>query len=69
VSPLDPETFAALLTRVRAEFLEMPGLSLTVAQAVRLWALDAMVCAAVLSALVDARFLVNTRRAQFVRPD
>jgi hypothetical protein len=56
-----------LLKRVRAEFLEMPGLRLTRAQARRLWALDAALCDAVLSALVDARFLVESRNASFMR--
>jgi hypothetical protein len=45
----------------------MPGLRLTRAQARRLWALDDTLCEAVLSALVDARFLVQSRNASFVR--
>ena len=56
-----------LLRRVQAEFLEMPGLRLTRAQARRLWALDDTLCEAVLAALVDARFLVESRNASFVR--
>ena len=56
-----------LLRRVQAEFLEMPGLRLTRAQARRLWALDDTLCEAVLSALVDARFLVQSRNASFIR--
>ena len=56
-----------VLRRVRAEFLEMPGLRLTRAQARRLWALDDAVCEAVLAALVDARFLVESRNASFMR--
>jgi hypothetical protein len=56
-----------LLRRVQSEFLEMPGLRVTRAQACRLWALDAAVCEAVLSALVDARFLVESRNASFMR--
>ncbi len=56
-----------LLRRVQAEFLEMPGLRLTRAQARRLWALDAAVCEAVLSALVEARLLVESRNASFMR--
>jgi len=56
-----------LLRRVQAEFLEMPGLRLTRAQARRLWALDDTLCEAVLSALVDARFLVESRNASFMR--
>jgi hypothetical protein len=61
------EAFLSALVRVRAEFLEMPGLTLTVAQAARLWSLDAQLCSAVLSALEDARFLVRTRQSAFAR--
>lgn len=57
-----------LLRRVQAEFLEMPGLRLTRAQARRLWALDAALCDAVISALVEARFLVRSGDSAFVRP-
>jgi hypothetical protein len=56
-----------VLLRVQAEFLEMPGLRVTRAQARRLWALDHAVCEAVLCALVDARFLVESRNASFTR--
>jgi hypothetical protein len=56
-----------VLMRVQGEFLEMPGLRVTRAQAQRLWALDAVVCEAVLSALVDARFLVESWNASFMR--
>jgi hypothetical protein len=51
-----------LLERMRAEYLEMPGLQLTVAQARRLWALDGDTCAALLNALVEQRFLIRTPR-------
>ena len=66
---MSPETLGLdeVLRRVRAEFLEMPGLRVTRAQARRLWALDDAVCEAVLSALVDARFLVESRNASFMR--
>ena len=43
--------------RCRGEFLEMPGLRLTVEQAARLWHLDARTCAGVLEALVESGFL------------
>jgi hypothetical protein len=55
------------LERVRGEFLEMPGLCLTLAQARRLWGLDAPSCDTLLSALVDAKFLFRTRHGAFVR--
>jgi hypothetical protein len=56
-----------LLRRVQGEFLEMPGLRLTEAHACRLWGLDAARCSALLSALIDARFLFRTRDGAFMR--
>jgi hypothetical protein len=47
----------ALRKRVRGEFREMPGMRLTVAQAMRLWDLDRQTCQSLLTSLVDARFL------------
>jgi hypothetical protein len=58
-----------VLQRVRAEFLEMPGLRLTRAQARRLWALDEALCDAILAALVDARFLVRSGNVAFMRAE
>ena len=45
------------IVRVRAEYVEMPGLSLTARQAARLWGLDARRSDHVLSILVDSGFL------------
>jgi hypothetical protein len=56
-----------LVRLVRAEFLEMPGLRVTARQARRLWRIDERSCAAVMSALVDARFLAVTRDGSFIR--
>jgi hypothetical protein len=56
----------ALLARIRGEYQEMPGLRLTVAQASRLWQLDALTCTAVVEALVAHGFLVRTRDGAFV---
>ena len=67
--PSEPQlaTYNRLVERVRAEYLEMPGLQLTIAQAKRLWALDEATCAAVLSALLARRFLVRTASGTHVR--
>jgi hypothetical protein len=43
--------------RIRAEFLEMPGLRLTLTQASRLWGLDEGACRYVIDVLVRASFL------------
>jgi hypothetical protein len=58
-----------VLRRVQGEFLEMPGLRLTEAQARRLWNLDQASCAALLATLVDAKFLFRTRDGAFMRVD
>lgn len=57
-----------VLRRVQGEYLEMPGLRLTAAQAQRLWGLDRAACDVVLSALVDAKFLFRSSDGAFVRP-
>jgi len=67
---MSPEQIRAteeVLRRVQGEFLEMPGLRLTEAQARRLWGLDAASCGALLGALVDAKFLFRTRDGAFMR--
>jgi hypothetical protein len=46
------------LERLRGEFMEMPGLRLTAAQVQRLCGIDRALCDAILSTLVDERFLV-----------
>jgi len=58
-----------VLQRIQGEFVEMPGLRLTPAQAQRLWGLEQDVCDALLGALVDAKFLSQTRDGAFVRLD
>ena len=58
----------ALITeRVRGEFREMPGLTLTLAQAGRLWSLDAVTCGEVLSHLVDTGYLCRRADGAFCR--
>jgi hypothetical protein len=58
-----------VLRRVQGEYIEMPGLRLTTAQAQRLWGLDRAACDALLGALVDAKFLFRTRDGAFMRSD
>jgi hypothetical protein len=58
-------TSAELLRRVRAEYLEMPGLRLTAPQAQRLFGLDAETWEGILAALLDARFLSRTHTGMF----
>jgi hypothetical protein len=58
-----------LVERVRSEFLEMPGLRLTPAQAARLWGLDAAVCQNVIRTLVASSFLRWTASGMLVRTE
>jgi hypothetical protein len=46
-----------LLHRVHGEYMEMPGLRLTVAQACRLWNVDPVTSRDVLNQLVENQFL------------
>jgi hypothetical protein len=46
-----------LVERIRAEYLEMPGLCLTLEQMQRLSGVERTVCETVLDSLVDAKFL------------
>jgi hypothetical protein len=54
-----------LLHRIRGEFREMPGLTLTLGQASRLWSLDPVACDVALRILVEERFLDRTVRGAF----
>ena len=72
--PLDgPNLFLAkvpqnvLLERVRAEFLEMPGLRLTVGQAGRLCGIRPESVQAILDTLVDSKFLCRKSNGVYVR--
>jgi hypothetical protein len=58
-----------VIRRVQGEYIEMPGLRLTTAQAQRLWGLDRTACDTLLGALVEAKFLLRTRDGAFVRSD
>ena len=60
-------TREAILHRIRSEYLEMPGLSLTLLQAQRLWRLSREHCDILLEQLVLRRFLRQTDRGTFVR--
>lgn len=60
----DPD---GLIARIKAEYREMPGLSLTYVQAQRLWQLDEGTCRAVLTRLVSAGFLQLTAKGHYTR--
>src|SRR5213075_1813709 len=56
-----------LVHRVRSEFIEMPGLQLTLPQAARLWGLDHDASRQVIDALLDGAFLRWTPQGTVVR--
>jgi hypothetical protein len=56
-----------LQRRIRAEYQEMPGLTLTVPQAARLWSLSAPESLGLLSELVDTGFLIRDRKGAYRR--
>ena len=56
-----------LVRRIESEYREMPGLSLTVAQAQRLWGVDQATCLRVLTLLVTRRVLKRTPAGTYLR--
>ena len=71
MTPRDPAApaFSQLVDRVRCEFLEMPGLRLTIPQAARLWGLDLPSCEAVVDVLIRCEFLQRTASGAVARID
>ena len=63
-----PRVEVDLLAHVYNEYMEMPGLQLTLAQAARLWNVDRAQVAEILETLVDAAFLRRVRDT-YVRAD
>jgi hypothetical protein len=64
---LHDDGITPLLHRIRSEFLEMPGLRLTPAQAARLWALDRHTSERLLDGLTLMGFLFKTGEGAYVR--
>lgn len=63
---LSEDGITGLLTRIRGEFLEMPGLRLTSAQAARLWAVDRRTSEWILDGLTAAGFLLRNREGAYL---
>ena len=64
---IKPSTIGNHIHRIYNEYLEMPGMRLTGAQARRLWSLDSVTCQTALDALIDVRFLTRTDDGLYVR--
>lgn len=62
-----PSQKAVMTERIRGEFREMPGLTLSLAQACRLWSLDEVTCGEALSQLVQNGFLCRRADGGFCR--
>jgi hypothetical protein len=58
---------AALVTKIQNDFLDIPDLTLTRAQAQRRFGADTITCDAVLDVLVDANVLARTSDHSYVR--
>ena len=61
------EVTDVIVQRICGEFLEMPGLRLTLSQAQRLWGLDERTCQVLLDYLVDAKFLCRSSHGNYCR--
>jgi len=61
------EGITSLLRRIRSEFIEMPGLRLTPAQAARLWGMERHTSERILDGLALAGFLSKTREGAYLR--
>ncbi len=65
--PPSPSSQTAPVELVRAEFLEMPGLALTIPQAARLWHLDVSQSEHILGGLVESGLLLRDRKGAYRR--
>ena len=68
--PDDMRTMPAIreaILRVEGEYHEMPGLSLTLTQAARLWGIDRSTCELVLANLIERRVLKRAWNGTYVR--
>ncbi|MDX6410104.1 MAG: hypothetical protein QOE13_3175 [Gaiellaceae bacterium] len=63
---IDAPPLASLVTRARGEYLEMPGLRVSVVQACRLWHVDASTCERELDQLVLEGFLCKSDSGFYV---
>jgi len=64
---IGPAMISPVAERIRGEFREMPGLTLTAAQARRLWSLDENTCNEALEYLVTTGFLCKKEGGAFCR--
>ena len=63
----ESSTLGLHVRQIYREYLEMPGLRLTAAQAQRLWGIDAATCRQAFDVLIEARFIRYTDDDLYVR--
>jgi hypothetical protein len=56
-----------LMERVEAEYAEMPGLTLTLSQAQRLWSIDRLTCDTIFRELARRNVIRQTSGGDYVR--
>jgi hypothetical protein len=61
------ESITSLLHRIRSEFIEMPGMRLTSAQAARLWGMEPHTSERILAGLALAGFLSKNKEGAYLR--
>jgi hypothetical protein len=66
MTPMQQPRISYLCELITAEYLEMPGLSLTKPQMRRLWSLEAVACDALVDTLVNSRVLRQTPTGTYV---
>jgi hypothetical protein len=67
--PVTTGNVDGLLRLIKAEYLEIPGLSLTPPQVKRFWNLDTGTAESVMATLVDVQFVRRTSRGAYVLAD
>jgi hypothetical protein len=65
--PLSGNEIATLVTQMQADFLQNPGLRLTLNEAERRFHVDRLTCEAVLGALTDGRVLTRDATGHYRR--
>jgi agmatine/peptidylarginine deiminase len=64
---VNSETVRGLARRIESEYVEMPGLSVTLPQAQRLWTADLNTCQTAFDKLIARGVLRKTTKGRFVR--
>ena len=59
--------FQQIVTRIRAEYRDMPGLHLTSAQVQRLCGIESQICQTALDSLLGAHFLRRSADGRYMR--